>query len=187
MKSFGPKTFIYPMPVMVIATYDENNDANAMTAAWGGVYDTNKVFICLSADHKTVANIKAKKCFSIAFADKSHVAEADYLGIVSGNDEQNKIKKASLKIIKSNIIDAPILIDFPVSIECDICSLYEENDTVYLVGNILNVLANEEYIDQAGNIDILKMGPLVYDPCTHNYCCVSSIVGKAYHDGLKIK
>ncbi len=91
-KNFGSKPWFYPLPVLIIGTYNEDNTADAMNAAWGGLYDADKVVLCLSAGHKTTANIKARKAFTVSFADAAHVVPADYVGIVSANREPRKME-----------------------------------------------------------------------------------------------
>ena len=94
-KSFGTKSWFYPLPVLVVATYNEDGSANAMNAAWGGLYDADKVVLCLSAGHRTTANIKARGAFTLSFADAAHTVAADYVGMVSGNSEPEKMEKTS--------------------------------------------------------------------------------------------
>ena len=93
-KNFGQNTWFYPLPVLIVDSYDENGKADAMNAAWGGIYDRNHVILCLSAGHKTTQNIKAKAAFTVSFADAAHVVEADYVGLVSENDVPDKLERA---------------------------------------------------------------------------------------------
>ena len=116
-KNFGKKTWLFPCPVLIIGTYDDNGVPDAMNAAWGGIYDTNQVMLCLSDDHKTAKNILLKKAFTVSFADAKHVVEADYVGIVSANDVPDKLQKAGLTVARSEFVDAPLLTDFPLAIE----------------------------------------------------------------------
>lgn len=186
-KNFGPKTYFFPLPVLLIGTYNEDGSANAMNAAWGGVYDTNQIMLCLDASHKTSANVKERGAFSIAFADKKHVVEADYLGIDSGNKVVNKLEKANLKTEKSEFVDAPILVDFPVNLDCKVKEIKEENDTLYVVSDILNVSCKEEYLDEQGKIDISKIGFISFNPVKNEYVEVNGKVGNAFKDGLKLR
>ena len=119
-KEFHPNPWFYPLPVLIIGTYDENGAPDAMNAAWAGLYDRDKVVLCLSANHKTTANIKAKKAFTVSFADAAHVVEADYVGLVSANDTPDKLARAGLHAAKSEKVDAPIIEEFPMALECEL-------------------------------------------------------------------
>ena len=117
-KNFGTKPWFYPLPVLIIGTYDENGKADAMNAAWGGLYGANMVELCLSAGHKTTKNIKAQKAFTVAFADASHVAACDYVGIVSANDTSDKMEKAGVTVTKSAFVNAPVINELPLTLDC---------------------------------------------------------------------
>lgn len=181
-KDFGKQTWMLPLPVLIIGTYDEKDTPNAMNAAWGGLWDYNKIFVSLS-EHKTTKNLRLKKAFTIAFADAKHVVEADYVGIVSANRIPDKIAKSGLKTEKSKFVDAPIFTDFPISLECKVESF--EDGT--LIGEIVNASADTSVLDKNGNIDVTKLHTITYDPIGHNYIELGKIVGKAFSDGKKIK
>lgn len=181
-KNLGVKTYIYPQPVLIIATYDEFNNPNAMNAAWGGIYDYDKVTISLS-EHKTTDNFKKTKAFTIAIADAKHVKACDYVGIVSGNDEPNKIQKAGFTTSKSSFVNAPIINELPLTLECEVVSF--EDGT--LIGKIINVVAKEEILGEDGLPDLNKFSPITYDPAHHNYVALGKVVGKAFSDGKELK
>jgi flavin reductase (DIM6/NTAB) family NADH-FMN oxidoreductase RutF len=183
-KDFGKQTWFYPLPVLIIGTYDEDGMPNAMNAAWGGIYDTNKVMVCLSPEHKTTANIRAKGAWTLSFADAAHVKEADYLGIVSGNDVSDKLQKAGLHAIKSNFVDAPIIEELPMALEC---KLERINADGVVVGSIINVSADEKILDSDGKIDRAKLDPISFDPVHSAYCRLGAKVGNAFADGKTIK
>lgn len=186
-KDFGPKTWFFPLPVLLIGTYNEDGSPNLMNAAWGGIYDTNQVSICLDATHKTSINVKRLKEFSVTFADTEHMVEADYVGIVSGNKEPNKVEKLHLNISKSKIVNAPILEDFPMSLECKIAKMHEENNTLYLVADILNVSCPDNYLNSEGKFDTSKAHFISFNPVNNSYEELGSKVGNAFRDGLKLK
>ena len=117
-KNFGAKTYLYPMPVFIVAAYDENGVPNAMNAAWGGICDDNRIALCLSADHKTTENIKARGAFTVNIADAAHVAECDYVGVVSGKKVPDKFAKAGFTAIKGEFADAPVIAELPMALEC---------------------------------------------------------------------
>lgn len=186
-KELGKKTYYFPMPVVVIGTYDKEGHSNAMTAAWTGIHDTNMAYVCLSSDHKTVKNLKETGACTLMFATTSTIKEADYLGIESGNKVANKIEKCGLTSTKSKNVYAPIINEFPVCLECSIHSLEDDGQTAYLILDIRNVLAEENILDKDGNIDVTKLHPISYDPAKHTYYEISNIVGLAYTDGKVFK
>lgn len=182
-KNFGKQTYLYPMPVLIIAAYDENGNANAMNAAWGGIHDTNQIGMCIDASHKTSKNIMAKKAFTVSIADAAHVNGCDYVGIASGNKVPDKLQKAGFTVTKSEFVDAPVINELPMALECELVS-YDEA-TGCLVGNIINVSAEESVLTD-GKIDPAKLEPITYDPVNHNYIKLGEIAGKAFSDGKKL-
>lgn len=182
--NFGKQTFLYPMPVLIIATYDENGNADAMNAAWGGIHDTNQIGICISPEHKTAINLLKKKAFTVSMADARHVTACDYVGIVSGNKEPDKLKKAGFTVTKSEFVDAPIINELGMCLECELVS-YDQT-TGCMVANIINVNADESVLTD-GKIDPAKLEPITYDSVNHVYRKLGEIVGKAFEDGKKIK
>ena len=186
-KNLGPKTYFLPLPVLLISTYDNDGIPNIMNAAWGGIHDTNQVHLCLTASHKTSLNIKNKGCFTLAFCDAKHVAEGDYLGIESGNKVKDKVKKSGLKIEKSEFVDAPIISELPISLDCKISKSHEENDTLYIVADIINVSVNENVLDEKGKIDSSKLHIISFNPVDNTYVELGNTVGKAFFDGLKLR
>lgn len=183
-KNFGKETFLYPMPVLIVATYAEDGTPDAMNAAWGGIHDTNQIGICLSPDHKTVANMLKKKAFTVCIADEAHVAECDYVGIVSANDVPDKLSKAKFTVTKSAFVDAPVINELPMCLECELVSFDEK--TGCTVGNIINVSAEESVLTD-GKIDPSKVKPITFDPVNHTYVGLGAAVGNAFSDGEKIK
>lgn len=183
-KNFGAKTWAYPMPVFIVAAYDKNGKANCMNAAWGGIYDTNQIMVCLSDDHKTTKNIVESKAFTVSIADASHIVEADYVGIVSGNNVENKMEKAGLTVTKSNFVNAPIIDQFLMTIECNLLKFNEDG---ICIGEIVNVSADEAVLDKDGNIDLSRLKPITYNPVDHTYVALGERVGNAFSDGKKLK
>ena len=182
-KNFGKQTFMYPMPVLIIATYDENGNANAMNAAWGGIHDTNQISICIDPSHKTAKNLQIKKAFTVSMADAAHVEACDYVGIVSGNKESDKIKKAGFTVTKSEVVDAPVINELPMCLECEMVSY--DTSTGCMVANIINVSADDSVLTD-GKIDPSKLCPITYDPVNHKYIALGEIVGQAFAEGKKI-
>ena len=181
-KNFGSKPWVYPQPVLMIGTYDENGRPNLMNAAWGGQYDSNLVMLCLS-EHKTTANIRLKKAFTVSFATASTVVPCDYVGIVSANKESDKVAKAGFTVSKSETVDAPIINELPLTLEC---RLVKFNEDGIVVGEILNVSADESILTD-GNVDYKKLDAIIFDPTSAAYIKLGEKVGKAFSDGNKIK
>ena len=181
-KNFGKQTYLYPMPVFIIATYDEVGKADAMNAAWGGTHDTNQIGICISPEHKTAKNLLKKKAFTVSMADAAHVAQCDYFGIASGNKVCDKLEKVGFTVTKSEFVDAPVINELPMCLECELVS-YDQT-TGCMVGNIINVSADENVLTD-GKIDPAKLNPITYDPVNHKYIQLGAVVGQAFSDGKK--
>ncbi len=179
-KDFGKKLSFIPLPVLIIGTYDEAGNANAMNAAWGVQSDYEQVSIILS-EHKTTANLEKTKAFTVSFATADTVKISDYFGVVSGNKE-DKIKKSGVKIVKSNYVNAPIILDYPLTLECEVISYENE----LLVGKVINVSADETILTN-GKIDVEKLNPICFDSITNSYRVLGEVVGKAFKDGLELK
>ena len=184
-KNLKPKAYIYPLPVLIIGTYDENGVPNAMNAAWGTVCDENKVSICIDKGHKTIKNLLKTKEFTVAIADSKNVIPADYVGVVSGNKEPNKLAKTGWTIVKSDHINAPIIAELPLVLECKMVSYNDE--TEICVGEVVNVSVDENILNEKGSIDLNKLNPICYDTFAHGYYTLGEKVGTAFLDGLKIK
>lgn len=183
-KNFGTKPWLYPLPVLIIGTYDENGKADAMNAAWGGLYESNMVELCLSASHKTTQNIKARGAFTISFADAEHVAACDYVGMVSANDTQDKMEKAGFTTEKSTFVDAPVIRELPMALECKLVKITEEGN---IIGEIINVNAEESILGEDGLVDAAKLKAVSFDPVHNAYLVLGEKVGNAFSDGGALK
>lgn len=183
-KNFGSNPWFYPLPVLIIGTYDGEGNANAMNAAWGGLYDRDKVVLCLSAGHKTTKNIQASGAFTVSFADAAHVVEADYVGLVSANQEPEKLAKAGLHTVRSEFVDAPVITEFPMALECRLIKVNEDGN---IIGQIVNVSVDEAVLGGDGKVDAAKLGAISFDPCGNTYVRIGEVVGKAFQDGAKLK
>ena len=184
-KNFGVQTWLYPMPVLIIGTYDENGKPDAMNAAWDGIHDTNQIGVCIDPSHKTAKNLQFRKYFTVSIADAAHIAECDYLGLVSGNQEPDKLGKAGLHVRKGEFADAPVIEELPMTLECRLISYDAENGCT--VGEILNISADERILDENGKISVEKLQPVTFDPVHHKYLKLGGIAGTAFKDGLKLK
>lgn len=175
---------LYPMPVLIIGTYDENGVPDAMNAAWGGISDSTQISICVSAGHKTTKNILARGAFTVSPADAANVVAADFVGIVSANNDPDKMKKSGWTAVKSEKVDAPVFEQLPMTLECKLVSYDEES--CRLVGEIINVSADENILTD-GKIDLSKFRPIIFDPANNDYVALGEKVGKAFSDGAMLK
>ena len=183
-KNFGAAPYLYPQPVLIIASYDENGNANAMNAAWGGISDANRIKMHLGLDRKTVKNIRVRKAFTVSMADAAHVVACDYLGIVSGNDVPDKLEKAGFTTTKSEFVDAPVINELPMVLECRMIEYDDEEHC--MLGEIVNVGAEERILTD-GKIDPAKLEPITFDPVNHTYIKLGEKVGNAFQDGAQLK
>ena len=182
-KNLGVAPMMFPQPVLIIATYDENGKANAMNAAWGGIVGMDKIIIDL-ASHKTTDNIMKRKAFTVSMGDREHVTACDYVGIVSGKNEANKMQKAGFTTTESEFVDAPVINELPVALECKLIKIIEES--MYLA-QIVNVVADEDVLSNEGKITLSKFFPITYDTSEFGYYAIGERVGTAFKDGKKLK
>ena len=184
-KNLGTKAILYPMPVLIIGTYDQKGTPNAMNAAWGGISEETEISICVDDSHKTADNVISSGAFTVSIADKNNVVAADYVGIVSGNNQEDKIAKCGWTAEKSDFVNAPLFKELPLTLECKLKSY--DKDTCRLVGEIVNISADESILDEKGKITLDKFFPITYDPVGHTYRTLGEIVGKAFSDGKNLK
>lgn len=177
---------IFPMPVLMVATYNDDGSVNVMNAAWGTMQERNTVALNLTESHKTVKNIKKRSAFTVSIADAAHVKEADYFGMESGNREQNKLQKAGLTASKAETVDAPVINEFPICLECEFIEYQQNEYGCGVIGKVLNVTADENVMP-GGKVDISLVNAIAFDPYTHGYYRVAERVGEAFKDGLALK
>ena len=184
-KNFGAKEMCYPMPVFIIGTYNEDGTPNAMNAAWGGVTEEAQLTICVESTHKTAQNIQVRKAFTVSMGTAAYVEACDYVGIVSGNKEPDKFRKAGFHATKSQFVDAPLIDELPMALECEMISY--DPESCRLIGKVVNVCVDENYLDKSGKVDVAKLRPITFDPVHHSYLVLGEKVGQAFHDGLNLK
>ena len=184
-KNFGAKPMCYPMPVYMIATYGKDGTPNVMNAAWGGITEDTEITICVSEDHKTTENILARNAFTGSMATAEYMAACDYVGIVSGNKEPDKFAKAGFHATKSAFVDAPLIDELPMALECELISYAPES--CRLMGRIVNVCVDEAVLNEDGKVDVAKLQPITYDPMNHHYLVLGEKAGHAFKDGLQLK
>ena len=182
-KNFSDKAVITPLPAIMIATWDENNTPDVMMAAWGGQCGPRHITFTLSK-HKTTDNIRLKQAFTVSFATKADIVQSDYFGIVSGNEVPDKVAKAGFTITPSPNVDAPIINEYKLTLECRVVTFDEdERGGARVVGEIVNMSADESILDDEGNIDLGKLQPVIFDSAKAEYRVVGEKVGKAWDAG----
>ncbi len=185
-KDIRTKSAIFPMPVLMIATYNDDGSVNVMNAAWGMMIEMDVIALNLAETHRTVQNIKKRKAFTVSIADSTHVVEADYFGVESGKNVADKLAKAGMTATKSEHVDAPVISEFPVCMECEFIEFQGDTYGAGVIGKIVNVCA-EEAVISGDKVDPIKLGAIAYDPFTHGYYTMGERVGNAFSDGSKLK
>ena len=186
-KNLGANPYVYPQPVLIVATYGEDGTVDAMNVAYGGIVNSNRIQINIGVRHKTSDNIKLKKAFTVGIADEKNLVAADYVGIVSGHDVPDKMEKSGFHTVKSEFVDAPLIEELPISLECRVEEINQYDKTLRIVAEIVNVSADEEILDGEGKIDPEKLKAISYDPANHTSLRVGEKVGTAFSDGNKLK
>lgn len=183
-KNFGAKPILYPQPVFIIATYNADGSANAMNAAWGGISEENEITMCIDAGHKTAENVLARRAFTVSMGTVSTMEACDYVGIASGNKVPDKLERCGFHAEKSAFVDAPLISELPMALECRLKSY--DAETCRMVGEVVNVCADESVLTD-GKIDPAKLQPIIFDGVHHTYHALGEQVGKAFSAGLKFK
>lgn len=187
MKNFKPEAWFLPQSVIVIGTYDQDGKPNAMNAAWSGQWDQKEIMISMGS-HATTENLNRCGEFTVAFATKATMVAADYVGIVSGKKNPDKIKNTGWTVVKAGSVNAPMFTDFPMTLECRITKKIDESASgYYIIAEIVNIVCNEEYLAADGKPDVEKMELITYDPVHHTYIQLGQKVGNAFSDGRKLK
>lgn len=183
-KNFGSNSWLYPMPVLIIATYDEQERPNAMNAAWGGIFTDEMIGICLSERHKTTQNILSTRAFTVSMATAEQVVACDYVGLESGNRVPDKFAKAGFHATRSEFVNAPLIDELPMALECELVSY--DKESCHLVGKIVNITADESVLTE-GKVDPRKLRPITFDPINHAYLELGAKVNDAFSCGKQLK
>ena len=186
LKDLGVKPYTFPMPVLMIATYGEDGKPDVMNMAWGGVCAENMVALNLDEGHKTSANIKARGAFTLSVADLPHIEAADFFGTATGNRMADKFERSGLHAVKSSRVDAPVVEEFPLTLECKVVECQHTAYGFRVLGEIVNVLADEAVLDEKGRVVPEKLNAFVFDPCRNGYYAVGEKVGQAWQTGAKL-
>ena len=183
-KDLGVQPAVFPMPVLLVATYGDDGKVDVMNVAWGGICGADKIALNLATDRKTLKNIRAKQAFTVSLADEAHIKEADFFGTASGNTMADKFERSGLHEVKSAHVDAPVIQEFPLAMECKLLEIKDCFGEQRVVGQIVNVTADESVLDPAsGKVDASKLNALMFDQFQLNYYKVGAIAGKAWHEG----
>ena len=187
MKSFGQKAWMLPQPVLIIGTYNSDGTPNAMNAAWGGQWDSKEIMISMGS-HATTENLARCDEFTVAFATKDTMVASDFVGIVSGKNDPEKMQKTGWTAIKSEHVNAPVFTEFPMTLECRILRKIDETKDGYnLIAEIVNILVDEAYLAEDGKPEVEKMQLISYEPVHHGYLVMGERVGNAFADGKRLK
>jgi len=186
-KSLGPKTIIFPTPVLIVGTYDKAGKPNAAAVAWGGICCSRPpcVAISLRKATYTYGNIVERKAFSVCIPSEEHAREADYFGIASGRKE-DKFAAAGLTPVKCDLVDAPYVDEFPFSLECELIHTIEIGLHTEFIGEIKDIKAEETVLNEKGILDIARVKPILFAPESRDYWGVGRFVGKAFSIGKDI-
>lgn len=185
-KNFGNKTIVTPLPVLIVATYDAEGKPDAMNAAWGGQCAYHHVALNLSKGHKTTENIRLRNAFTLSIANRANLVLSDYFGLVSGYKE-DKIARSGVHVTKSEFVDAPVIEEYPLTLECRVVSIEDALGEVRIVGEVINMQADEAILNEQGEVDLDKLQPLSYDSSERSYRVLGETVGKAFKDGNLLK
>ena len=185
-KDLGLVQAVYPMPVLMVAAYDENEKVNVMNVAWGQICDDDKIILFIGEGKRTWLNIKASRAFTVALADKAHMDVADYFGIASGNKINDKFERTGYLAVKSDKVNAPIIEEFPVVMECELLEFLHTDYVDGIVGKIVNVKAEEAILSENGKVDPEKLNALMFDQFQHVYYVTGEKVGKAWNAGAAL-
>ena len=183
-KDLGVKPFLFPMPVLMISTYGDNGKVDVMNMAWGGICANNMVSLNIGEDHKTSENIKKRNAFTLSIADIPHIEAADFFGIASGNKMENKFERSGLTAVKSEKVDAPIVEEFPITLECKVVEAKNEVYGFHVIGEIVGVLADESVLDENGQVNPTKLNAFAFDQFQNGYYAIGEKVGQAWHTGM---
>ncbi|MBQ6536000.1 MAG: flavin reductase [Firmicutes bacterium] len=185
-RNLGALPAVFPMPVLMVAAYDAAGNVGIMNAAWGMMCGRDKIALCIGEAHKTTKNIRESKAFSVALADLTHMAESDFFGIATGNTMPGKFAKSGMTAVKSNYVNAPVVTDYPLVMECELLEIVESEHLHAVVGRIVNVAAEESVLDAEGKVDVTKLNALIFDQFRAGYYLVGEQVGQAWDAGMEM-
>jgi len=186
MKDLGVKPYLYPMPTYMIGTYNEDDSVDVMMMAWGGICAMDMVALNLEEDHKTVANLRKRGGFTLSVPGTDTLVESDYFGIASGNKYPDKFAKSGLHAVKSSRVDAPVVTEYPLTLECEVVEMQDQPYGLRVLGRIVNVLADEKVLDEKGKVDVSKLNAFAFDQMRNAYYAMGEQVGEAWKSGVPL-
>lgn len=185
-KDLGVKPYLFPMPVLMISTYGDGDVVDVMNMAWGGICAENMVSLNIGEDHKTSENIKKRGAFTLSIADIPHMEAADFFGIATGNKMTDKFERSGLTAVKSGKVDAPVVDEFPLTLECKVVEAKNEVYGFHVIGEIVGVLADESVLDEKGKVDPTKLNAFAFDQFQNGYYAIGEKVGQAWNAGASL-
>ena len=185
-KNLGVVQAVYPMPVLMVAAYDENGKVNVMNAAWGMICNEDRVALFIDEDHKTTQNLLKTKAFTVSLADRVHMDVADFFGIATGNKMTDKFERTGYHAVKSAFVNAPVIDEFPVVMECALAEVVKTDSFYCIVGRIINTAAEETVLSENGKVDPAKLQALIFDQFQHGYYVTGEKAGKAWNAGAAL-
>ena len=185
-KDLGIIEAVYPMPVLMVAAYDENEKVNVMNVAWGQIADEGKIILFIGEGKKTWLNIMASKAFTVSLADEAHMEAADFFGIASGNKMADKFERTGYHAVKSEHVNAPIIEEFPLVMECELAEVITTDYVNQYIGKVINTKVNEELLDEKGKVDPVKLNALIFDTFQSGYYTIGEKAGQAWNAGAEL-
>lgn len=187
-KSVGAKPLVYPTPVFVVGTYDKAGRPNVMAAAWAGICCSRPPCVSVSLRKATYThgNIMERRGFTISIPSQDYVKEVDYLGMVSGKNE-DKFSATGLTPVKSELVNAPYVKEFTFILECKLSHTVELGLHTQFIGEILDIKADEAVLGEIGLPSIEKVRPFLYAPEYRSYYAVGEFLGEAYSMGKGVR
>lgn len=185
-KELGVQPYLFPMPTYMIGTYNEDDSVDVMMMAWGGICDAKMVALNLEADHKTVENLRNRNAFTLAVPGTETIAQSDFLGIATSNKMADKFARTGLHAVKSDKVDAPVIEEYPLTLECRVVEFQDQPYGLRVLGEIVNVLADKSVLDEKGRIDAAKLHAFAFDQMRHDYYAIGDVVGKAWNIGAPL-
>lgn len=185
-KDLGVMPAVCPMPVLMVAAYDENGVVNVMNAAWGMTCAPDKIALFIDSTHKTTQNIMLTKAFTVSIADVQAMDEADFFGIATGNKMPDKFAVSGFHAQKSALVNAPVIDEFPLCMECELAEIIETDNVYAVIGRLVNVNADEKVLDANGKVDPVKLNALIFDQFQSGYYAFGEKKGQAWNAGKEL-
>ena len=185
-KDLGAVQAVFPMPVLMVAAYNDDGTPNVMNAAWGMICEQDQIALFLDPEHKTTKDMRARKAFTVALADRAHMAEADFFGIASGRDMTDKFARTGMTAVKSEKVNAPIIEDFPITMECELAEVVAAEHFSAVIGRIVNVKVEESLLTEDGEVDVSRLDAILFDQFGRSYYATGDRIAGAWDIGQQL-